>query len=156
MLSLTRSRLSNARILPLQRRRPFIRAGVTMIELLCVITIICILASLLLPAVFSAYSRVRGITDEWDVEDVAHMLRHEVRRYCAVHPQYQFDTKNGLADKCGVSPKCRAFLQKSRTEFVPFKYPDATNLVVVTFHVGPRYKTTYTLNKFELTITPPP
>jgi prepilin-type N-terminal cleavage/methylation domain-containing protein len=108
----------------------------TLIELLCVIAIISILASLLLPAVMRAYHRVRDMADEQEAESVAHLLKHEVRGYCRANPQYRFDTKSDLVTKCQLLPKCRNWVEASATMFVPFNNLTPTNTIVLSVHVG--------------------
>ena len=126
-----------------------------MIELLCVITIIGILASLLLPALARAYSRVRAFEQEWDEGPVFSMLAKETQAYCATHPRYRFLSKSDLVEKCYLAPKPNAWVLARTTEFVPFGFMDDTNLIVLTFYIGPKH-TTNSFTKGELTITPPP
>jgi hypothetical protein len=111
--------------------------------------------SMLLPAVSHAYRRAKAMQEEWDESEVASVLRHEVRSYCAAHAQYQFDTKTDFADKCSLAPKCRDWLDKSRTEFVAFDNLDSTNKIVLTFHYGNKYALTDTFSKGDLTLRPP-
>jgi type II secretory pathway pseudopilin PulG len=129
-------------------------AAVSMIELLCVLAIITILASLLLPATLRAYNKVRGMAEEWEAGEILSLLTTETRRYCAAHPQYLFPTKSDFLDKCGFAPKPKDWLQASATEFVPFGFLDDTNKIVLTFHIGPKHATVYAFSKGELTITP--
>ncbi len=129
-------------------------AGVTLIELLCVFTIIAILASLLLPAILRAYTKVRGMTEEWEAGEILYVLTAETRGYCAAHPQYLFPTKSDFVDKCGFAPKPKDWVQAPATEFVPFGFPDDTNKIVLTFHIGRKHATVYSFTKGELTITP--
>jgi len=125
-----------------------------MIELLCVIAIISILASLLLPAIMRAYNKVQGMAQEFEAGEVLSLLTGETRRYCAAHPQYVFATKSDFVEKCVLAPKPTDWVLAQATEFVPFGFPDDTNKIVLTFHIGPKHATVYAFSKGELTITP--
>lgn len=128
--------------------------GVTLIELLCVLVILCILASLLLPAVMRAYARARALDEEWNAGPVIEMLQKESRVYCATHPDYAFTNKYEFADKCCLAPKCRDWIEARLTEFYPFNSLDPTNKIVLTFHVGRNHATRYSFQRWELTGTP--
>src|SRR5262245_3996671 len=127
-------------------------AGVTLIELLCVIAIIAILASLLLPVAARTLRRVQAMSEEMEVPVISDMLSDRVRRYCVANARFQFDSKLDLKDKCGLAPKCWDWLGASRTEFVPFNHLDPTNKVVISFHYGRNYQLTWSLTKGDLTI----
>jgi prepilin-type N-terminal cleavage/methylation domain-containing protein len=129
-------------------------AAVTLIELLCVIAIIAILASLLLPAVSRAYNRIKGAAEELEAPEVAYMLKQKTRDYCAAHPNYQFTCKADFADKCVLAPKCRNWVQAPSTDFVPFTYLDPTNRIVLSVHLGPKHATLYQFTKGDLSIRP--
>lgn len=129
-------------------------AGVTLIELLCVCLIITILASLLLPAVSRAYRRAKAMQEEFDAPVVSEQLLRQTWGYCGAHRVYSFANKDELAEKCGVPSKCRSWIRASQTEFVPFTSVDPTNLLVLTFHYGPKYRETRTFTKGELSIRP--
>jgi prepilin-type N-terminal cleavage/methylation domain-containing protein len=129
-------------------------AGVSMIELLCVIAIISILASLMLPAIARAYSKVRGMAQEWEAGEVLFLVTSETQRYCAAHPRYFFPSKSDFVEKCGFAPKPKDWVQAPATEFVPFGFPDDTNKIVLTFHIRRKHATVYSFKKGELTITP--
>lgn len=129
-------------------------SGVTLIELLCVLVIIGILASLLMPTVARVYSRVRGLAEDIEGPEIVQMLLQETRGYCAGTPRYRFDSKSDFADKCGLSPKCRTWVQATATEFVPFSYLDPTNKIVLVFHTGRNRATRYAFNVAELSPGP--
>ena len=96
----------------------------SLIELLCVTVILGILSSLLLPAVFRVYDRIKGTAEEFDAPEISNMLVTSTRNYCIANPKYLFLSKSELADKCGLAPKCRDWVQSSATEFFPFTYLD--------------------------------
>jgi type II secretory pathway pseudopilin PulG len=125
-----------------------------LIELLCVVAIIGILFSMLMPALAKAYRRVRAMSEEFDEGAVASMLVAEVRGYAAAHRVYQFDSKDDFANKVGLAPKCHDWINASHTEFVPFNNLDDTNKVVITFHYGRNYSQTEAFSKGRLTLPP--
>lgn len=121
-----------------------------MIELLCVMVIIAILASLLLPTVARVYRRVKGWAEVNEAPEVADMLRHSTRGYCTSHPQFSFAGKSDFEDKCLLNPKCRVWIDASTTQFIPFSYGDPTNEVVLSVFLGPKHETVYMFTKQEL------
>jgi len=129
--------------------------GVTLIELLCVMVIIGILASLLLPTVARVYSRVRAMSEEIEGSEIVSLLLAETRGYCARNPRYRFDNKSDFAEKCGLAPKCRGWLHASTTDFVPFSHLDPTNKIVLVFHIGRNRATHYAFDVGELCTRPP-
>lgn len=126
--------------------------GVTLIELLCVIAIISVLAAMLLPALSRGYRRAKAMAEEVEESEVADRLRQEVRRYCAGHTNYQFSSKADFVDQCQLDPKCRDWIEKSHTDFAPFNHLDDTNKIVVLFHYGRKYSLTEYFSKGDLTM----
>jgi prepilin-type N-terminal cleavage/methylation domain-containing protein len=129
--------------------------GITLIELLCVMVIITILASMLLPTAARAYNRARALAEEVEGEEIIHLLLTKTRGYCAGHPKYRFDSKADFVEKCGLAPKPRAWIQASSTEFLPFSHLDPTNQIVLVFHVGRNRATRYEFDVGELSTRPP-
>ena len=117
--------------------------------------IIGILASLLLPTVARVYSRVRAMSEEIEGSEIVSLLLMETRGYCARNPRFRFDSKSDFAEKCGLAPKCRGWVQASRTDFLPFSYLDSTNKIVLVFHVGRNRATHYAFDVGELSTRPP-
>jgi type II secretory pathway pseudopilin PulG len=93
-----------------------------MIELLCVMAIIGIMASLLLPAVSRAYHWAKGMTEELEASDVMYLLVKETRHYCTANSQYTFASKSEFADKCNLALECRRWVEAVSTDFVAFNY----------------------------------
>ena len=112
------------------------RAAVSLIELLCVIAIISILASLLLPTVLRAYLRAREFDEEMEGASIIAMIRTESHNYCVGHPAFQFSSKTDFTQKCMFAPKPDQWVLGSRSEFVPFSYLDPTNKIVLSVHYG--------------------
>lgn len=129
-------------------------AAVTLIELLCAIAIISILASLLLPAVLRAYIRAREFAENMEGPSIIEMIRNESRNYCLGHPTFQFSSKADFAQKCVFAPKAGAWVQGSRSDFVPFSYLDPTNKIVLSLHYGRRQANYYAFTRGELSLRP--
>jgi prepilin-type N-terminal cleavage/methylation domain-containing protein len=125
-----------ASLLPYRPRRAPWLAAVTLIELLCVIAIIGILASMLLPTVLRAYNRAREFDEEMEGPSIIEMIRHESLNYCVGHPTFQFTSKTDFAQKCAFAPKAGDWVVAWKSEFVPFSYTDPTNKIVLSFHYG--------------------
>ena len=124
--------------------------GFSMIELLCVMAIIGILASLLLPAVSRAYHWAKGMTEEMEASDVTYLLVKETRHYCTANPKYTFASKSEFANKCNLTPKCQTWVQAVSTDFVAFNHLSPSNEVVLVFHVGRKQALTCSFSKADL------
>jgi prepilin-type N-terminal cleavage/methylation domain-containing protein len=121
--------------------------GHTLIELLCVIVIIAILMSMLLPTIIRVYSRVKRL----EAEDIASSLEGGIRHYCDANPGFSFSNKTDLIFKCKLEIRCQDWVNRNNTLFVPFDYLSPTNetVIAVYFHSG-RYSATYAYTKGQL------
>jgi prepilin-type N-terminal cleavage/methylation domain-containing protein len=128
------------------------RAAVTLIELLCVMAIIGILASLLLPAVLRAYLRAREFNEDMEGPGIIEMIRNESRNYCVGHPVFAFSSKIDFAQKCVFAPKASQWVQSSKSDFVPFSYLDPTNKIVLSLHYGRKQARHYAFTRGELSL----
>ncbi len=109
--------------------------------------IIAILASLMLPAIFGAYSRVKRL----EAEDISTTLGEEIRHYCVENPNFFFIDKPDLVFKCRLDLRCQEWVNRGSTIFVPFDFLSPTNQTVLTvyFRSG-KYHATYNYSKGEL------
>ena len=128
------------------------RGAVTLIELLCVITIIGILASLLLPAVLRAYLRAKEFDEDMEGGAIIEMIRSESRSYCVGHPAFQFSDKDDFVKKCEFAPKPSQWVLGSRSDFVPFGYLDPTNKIVLSLHYGHKQANYHAFTRGELSL----
>jgi prepilin-type N-terminal cleavage/methylation domain-containing protein len=126
----------------------------TLIELLCVMAIITILASMLLPTIFRAYDRVKGTAEEIEAPEIAYLLRNASQDYCAANPRFLFASKADYTTKCLFGPKCKDWINASSTEFVPFNFLDNTNKVVLSVHIGRGHATLVSFTVGNLSIRP--
>ncbi len=109
-------------------------AGVTLIELLCVLAIIGILVGLLLGPVGRALGRARAL--KWDMEIGTHLehVAERVRAHAARHPVYRFQSVAELGEVVALSGPARRFLGSSQVRFHAFSHADPPERIVLEIH----------------------
>lgn len=108
----------------------------SLIELLCVMAIIAILASLLLGAVGRAYQRVRSFAAQNDQSVYVDEVRLKFSKLVANHPQYGTLTLDALLQLCPVSSACERFLRSKDVTFTPFSSDTPDYIVVLSVKEG--------------------
>ena len=111
-----------------------VRFGVrafSLIELLCVIVIIGILASLVLGPAAKALSRVRAA--DWADKAEAKILRIEeqLKKMHGSRLAYPAMTPSELRDAGILNDELVSFLKSSRVDYFPFSSADSTNHVIL-------------------------
>lgn len=133
------------------------RDALTLIELLCVIAIIMVLAGLLLGPATRALSRLRA--DQWGEESSARLdsTVEQLRRHFRGRADFPQVTLEEIESKHLVGSQELAFLKDHRVTFFPFAGSDPDNQVVIHIDVRRGYWTDpETRTALKGTITSPP
>jgi len=111
--------------------RPSSRAAVSLIELLCVMAIIDILAGLLLGSVGRAYKRAKQFGQEMNEPAHVDELRTKVIAYAQAHPVFPRLSLDDLVRVTAINSRCERWLRSPEVEYMSFASSDPDEKVVL-------------------------
>jgi prepilin-type N-terminal cleavage/methylation domain-containing protein len=115
--------------------------GFSLIELLCVVAIIGILVSLMLPAFARALRKARGLGDHLGGPSRIQMRIDEVitdyTRFRTAHPDHGKLSRKAFINNLELSPSAEAWLTLKSVEYRPFEASDPTQQVAIVVYPSP-------------------
>ena len=130
-------------------------AGLTLIELLCTITIIAILVALFTPTALRALQRVRAFAGEVESPGAIDELQSKLSRHFAERPASPALSLDELIQVCRITPGCERFLRSKWVTYHPVSGADPGDKVVLVVRDTSGRTSEYTFYTKSVLVPPP-
>ncbi len=115
------------------------KAAFTLMEMLCVITIILILIGLMLGPISRAYRKAKNFGWENDGYQLADRFTDRMRQHFGSAAEYPALTVDQLYEGGLIDSGLRSFLKDKRVQFVPFSSKTPENAMILHVRRGSRW-----------------
>ncbi len=112
------------------------RSGVTAVELLCSISIILILVSLLIGPVLKAYRKVKNFAGEIESPSIVDLVVDRLRAYHRTHASYPVLTVEFLRSEAILDEKTMQYIRDKKIVYIPFSSSDPETNQVIWFDIS--------------------
>lgn len=115
------------------------RSGFTLIELMCVLTIIAILVGLMLGPVSRAYLKAKRFRWEMEAGVLVDRFRERLSaRFGSLGPEVKYPplTVQQLYDAAIIDSEVRRFLEDKRVEYFPFSSETPEETIILTVSIS--------------------